>query len=116
MTRKLPTLPPRIARAPERTQPLGVITETARIRGDAGMRLRARILARDYGLCQCDECRAAGRITVAEVVDHIVPLWAGGSNEDANLQSLSRACHDRKTRDENAARGAGATPRRGWGG
>lgn len=30
-------------------------------------------------------------------VDHIVPLSAGGSNRDDNLQSLCHSCHSHKT-------------------
>lgn len=30
-------------------------------------------------------------------VDHIVPLFKGGTDEDANLQEICRACHSLKT-------------------
>ena len=40
-------------------------------------------------------CRLCG--TAAAVVDHIVPLSAGGSNKAHNLQALCKRCHDRKT-------------------
>lgn len=40
---------------------------------------------------------ALGRWVLAEHVDHIVPLEAGGSNEPFNLQALCAACHGRKT-------------------
>jgi len=47
----------------------------------------------------CVECQRAGRLTPAEVVDHIVPhrgdpvkMWS-----EANWQSLCKPCHDRKT-------------------
>ncbi len=33
----------------------------------------------------------------ATIVDHIVPLRDGGTNDDANLQCLCASCHSRKT-------------------
>lgn len=70
------------------------------------MRTRERILTRDMGLCQCDECKAAPYARAASEVDHRVPLWDGGSDDDANLQSMHPDCHERKTKAE-AARRAG---------
>ena len=45
----------------------------------------------------CVMCKAAGRVTVANVVDHIIPVKNGGAllSED-NVQSLCAACHNRK--------------------
>ena len=39
-------------------------------------------------------------------VDHIVPLWAGGVNEDENLQLLCVPCHKVKTAREATQRAA----------
>ena len=39
-------------------------------------------------------------------VDHIVPLWAGGANEDENLQLLCEPCHKVKTAREATQRAA----------
>lgn len=36
-------------------------------------------------------------------IDHIVPLWAGGADTDANKQTLTWAEHDRKTRAQAVA-------------
>lgn len=33
-------------------------------------------------------------------VDHIVPLWRGGGNEEANLRALCANCHALKTQEE----------------
>ena len=37
-------------------------------------------------------------------IDHIVPLWDGGTNEHVNLQALCLECHRRKCIMEVAAR------------
>ena len=45
----------------------------------------------------CAECLRAGRITPAEIADHIQPIRDGGARLDSeNIQSLCRACHNRK--------------------
>lgn len=42
----------------------------------------------------CEECLRKGRMTPAEMVDHIVPINKGGASLDMeNLQSLCNACH-----------------------
>lgn len=70
-----------------------------------------RILARDCGLCQ--QCKRAGRLTpvgdrpFSAYVDHIVPKAEGGTDDDANLETLCRSCHTAKTdREKNRGRGA----------
>lgn len=58
-------------------------------------RLRLAVLA-DEPLCR--RCRAEGRVTGAEVVDHITPIVDGGDRLDrANLQPLCVPCHAIKT-------------------
>lgn len=42
----------------------------------------------------CRLCLSAGVIMPAEIVDHIVPLEDGGSNEESNLMPLCKRCHD----------------------
>jgi 5-methylcytosine-specific restriction protein A len=55
----------------------------------------------------CNECARHGRVTLAQDVDHIVPLAQGGAVlDESNLQALCRACHNRKTR----AQTGGAAP------
>lgn len=65
---------------------------------------RKRILRRDCGLCLV--CAAAGRVTAATEVDHVVPKEEGGGDDDDNLQSICGPCHTAKTGRE-AARGRG---------
>ena len=64
--------------------------------GHAWAKIRVRILCRDHGLCQ--PCKREGRLTLAEQVDHIVPVSKGGGDEDENLQSICIACHETKSR------------------
>jgi len=56
---------------------------------------------RDSYLAQhplCEQCEREGRTTVANDVDHVVPIRRGGARlDEANLQSLCRSCHVRKT-------------------
>lgn len=74
---------------------------TPRIRGRKWMSARRRIAERD-GF----RCRGCGRLWNARIddVDHRVPLEAGGSNDDANLQLLCVDCHALKTASEAAHR------------
>jgi len=76
-----------------------------RVRGSAGVRDRERIRARDCGLCQ--ECKRQGKTALGGPVDHIVPLWKGGSDDDSNKEVLCVPCHDAKTAREAAARARG---------
>lgn len=64
--------------------------------------LRLRILERDRWLCQCDECKATGRVLPAHEVDHHVPKYRGGTDDPANLRAINRDCHKRKSRREAA--------------
>lgn len=78
-----------------------------RTAGKAWMTHRERILRRDHGRCQCAECKAKGRILIATEVDHRVPLWEGGSDDDSNLQAINADCHKRKTAEEAQRRAGG---------
>lgn len=49
----------------------------------------------------CEMCLQFDIITEATVVDHIIEVKDGGEARDPdNLQSLCRACHQKKTGDE----------------
>lgn len=45
----------------------------------------------------CRACSAQGRVTLATVADHIIPLSKGGKTEWDNYQPLCVDCHDTKT-------------------
>lgn len=105
---KLQTLKPRLQSASGR---LPVLTPARpnvveRKRGSAGVRDRERIRKRDCGICQ--ECVRQGRLGVpGGPVDHIVPLWKGGSDDDCNKEVLCVPCHDAKSAREARERAAG---------
>lgn len=60
---------------------------------------RDKIIAAQDGVCKRAHCEAP-----AIDVDHIIPLWAGGTNKDHNLEGLCPDCHKRKTKAEASAR------------
>jgi len=67
-----------------------------RQRGWALQRNNQRVFKRDKYLCQM--CKRKGYIRAAEEVDHIIPLFKGGTDDMNNLQSLCKECHQAKTR------------------
>ena len=48
---------------------------------------------------RCAACRQF--LETTRQIDHIDPLWHGGSNNISNLQALCPNCHARKTRIES---------------
>ena len=52
----------------------------------------------------CVMCERQGKVTLAVIRDHIVPLTEGGADEEFNTQGLCEACHAIKS-DEEAKRG-----------
>lgn len=49
----------------------------------------------------CVECERQGRVTVATIRDHIIPLAEGGKDVPENIQGLCAACHNKKTIKES---------------
>ena len=47
----------------------------------------------------CEQCLKEGRYVAVEEVHHIVPLSEGGSNDESNLMSLCRSCHEKIHRE-----------------
>lgn len=70
--------------------------------------LRRSVEARDAGACAA--CRRDGRAWHA---DHRRPLWAGGADDLANLQTLCVPCHRAKTAAEATVRAFRRRRRRG---
>lgn len=94
---KINTLKPRVEII--KTSTLASVA-VERIRGWKLTKIRNRILLRDNYTCQ--KC---GRVSLHLEVDHIVPLAAGGSYSELNLQSLCRGCHALKSAEEEKGRG-----------
>lgn len=75
--------------------------------GAAWEKIRAQVVKRDKGLCQC--CLRAGRVAVGREVDHKVCKakaarlgWSQARMDDpANLELLCPPCHRAKTAAEN---------------
>ncbi|QBX06504.1 HNH endonuclease [Burkholderia phage BcepSaruman] len=65
--------------------------------------IRAKIIARDGGLCRAliggKQCKKP-----ANEVHHLVPLSSGGTNSPANLISLCQGCHDKRHNHLHRAR------------
>jgi 5-methylcytosine-specific restriction enzyme A len=61
-------------------------------------RLRQRILERDGYLCQA--CQREGQLTLATEVDHIRPLFLGGTDDERNLEGICRRHHEAKRQAE----------------
>ena len=76
--------------------------ETAHYRTADWKARRLRILRRDAFVC-----RDCSRVVYGQAahVDHVQPLEEGGTDEDANLQTLCQSCHGTKTRAEQRRRG-----------
>lgn len=81
-----------------------------RKRGRAGQRDRAQVLAEEPF---CRLCLERGAEVRADVVDHVLPLAWGGSDERYNKQALCDPCHDEKSKAERliARHGAGGADR-----
>ena len=60
---------------------------------------RAKILAATGHVCARPDCPER-----ATDVDHILPLWLGGSNREKNLEGLCPAHHAAKTKAEASLR------------
>lgn len=82
----------------------GSMTTTERGYGYQWQKLRKMVLQRDAYLCQ--ECYRNKKLTPATDVDHIKPKSAGGTDDQDNLQSLCKPCHEIKTSLESGNRPA----------
>jgi 5-methylcytosine-specific restriction protein A len=97
---RLTTLKPRITTTPGRLQVLRSRPDTVeRKRGSAGVKDRHTIREK-----YCDICQVCGRL--GRIVDHIIPLWEGGSDDEDNKQTICPPCHEAKSAEE-ARRRAG---------
>ena len=72
---------------------------TQRTRGRALMEVRAR-WRKTKPLCAA--CQAKGIFRFWTELDHIVPLFKGGADDDSNRQGLCSPCHAKKTAEDMA--------------
>ena len=72
-----------------------------RPRGRILQRIRQRIM---QGQPLCKMCDDKGIVTPGVEMDHIVPLFKGGTNDDDNLQMLCMECHRKKTANDLGVR------------
>lgn len=93
---RLPTLRPRLEQARTTTKPK---PNWGKGRGGRPWRrLRDKILARDLYTCQ-----SCGRVGGQLEIDHIVNKAQGGTDDESNLQTLCKSCHQTKTHTESQA-------------
>lgn len=78
-----------------------VPSKPKRISGRRLQRIRKRIFTRDKGLCQA--CLRNQLVTLACEVDHILPLYKSGAEDDDNRQSLCKECHLLKSLKERGS-------------
>jgi 5-methylcytosine-specific restriction protein A len=55
-------------------------------------------MSRTKGLCE--DCEAEGRYIPATIVDHIIPLAHGGSDEDDNTRNLCKRHNEKRTAEQ----------------
>lgn len=103
----MPTAPPRycaLCRAPHqgecpRKQPRVDRRPNATVRGydRQWQKIRAVKKARDP---LCEWCKHKGLAVLTELIDHYIPIAAGGTHADENLVSMCRPCHGVKTEQD----------------
>jgi 5-methylcytosine-specific restriction protein A len=59
-------------------------------------------MQRDCGMCQ--QCKREARARVGTQVDHVVPVFEGGSDDDANLEVICDEHHQAKNERERQRR------------
>ena len=73
---------------------MGACLTVKRITGRTLQTLRARLFY-DHPLCVL--CEAKGVLSLSRELDHIIPLFKGGTNDDSNCQAICLDCHKAKT-------------------
>jgi len=82
-------------------------SEGKRIRGSKGVAIRKRRLARSKGLCE--HCLKVGKVRLATIVNHIIPLAHGGEDVDENTENLCKSCDDIVTAEHFNRKAKGPT-------
>ncbi len=107
----MPMQPPRFGARVRPRKPWEPSGADRRVRGRAGVSLRAQVRAEE----PCSRiCLAAGLMVRTEEIDHIVPLSEGGPGARSNLQGLCGPCHEAKSKSERAASATARAEARKW--
>ena len=75
---------------------------TARITGNSLYAIMKRFERDNPRLCA--ECQRQGRVRYGDELEHVVPLWNGGAESDANREWICREDHKIKTAREASER------------
>lgn len=94
------TLKPRIRTLDTSTVKAGGMTQ--RIRGNSLYAVMRKFERGNPRICAT--CIRAGQVSYGEELEHIVPLWQGGSESDANREWICKAHHLIKTAGEAVQR------------
>ncbi len=68
--------------------------KTPRLRGRKLQERNARVRARDK-MCVIHKAKHIAK--PIDEIDHIIPLFKGGADTEANCQGLCKECHDNKS-------------------
>jgi 5-methylcytosine-specific restriction protein A len=74
----------------------------ARVKGSSWIAIKKSFELHNPRLCA--ECDREGLVGNGDELDHIMPLWAGGTNDPSNLQWLCKEHHKAKTNKEAEVR------------
>lgn len=83
-----------------------------RLRGRAAVKQRKRRLERTNRLCE--DCLALGLVRPATVVDHIIPLSLGGTDDDENTRNLCDEHNRDRTAEQFGHKGTAKVASDGW--
>ncbi len=78
-----------------------------RLTGGSLKAIRKRLFSRSGQLCECPDCMAGApvKLTMATMeVDHIVPVYLGGTHAWDNMRAVHVDCHKRITAEQLAER------------
>lgn len=77
-----------------------------RLSGRRNQARRQRLFRREP---LCRHCSVHGRVALATELDHVIPLYKGGSDTEDNTQPLCHACHYEKSQQDMNQRSRATT-------
>jgi 5-methylcytosine-specific restriction protein A len=97
---RLRTLKPRLEKNNSNGVKLG--SGSKRVKGSSWIAIKKWFQLHNPRICA--ECERQGLVGNGDELDHIIPLWSGGTNDADNLQWLCSSHHKEKTSLEQDAR------------